>query len=77
VYFPSLIFGLFYLFLHSDIIQFTNCSLSRVGAIELSVDSYVLKLLDVCPGSTFFSAELRFQSVMGSFMLSEHVIAVA
>jgi hypothetical protein len=25
----------------------------------------------------FFSAELRFQSVMGPFMLSEHVIAVA
>jgi hypothetical protein len=54
VFFPSLIFGLFYLFLQSDIIQFTNCSLGRVGAIELSVDSYVFKLLDVCPGSTFF-----------------------
>jgi hypothetical protein len=60
VFFPSLIFGLFYLFLHSDIIQFTNCSLRRVGAIKLPVDSYVFKLLDVCPGSTFFSAELRF-----------------
>jgi hypothetical protein len=41
VFFPSLIFGLFYFFLHPDIIQFTNCSLRRVGAIELSVDSNV------------------------------------
>jgi hypothetical protein len=54
VYFFISYFGLFYLFLHSDIIQFTNCSLRRVGAIELSVDSNVLKLLDVCPRSTFF-----------------------
>jgi hypothetical protein len=66
VFFPSLILGLFYLFLHSDIIQFINCSLRRVGAIELPVDSYVFKLLDVCAGSTFFSVELRFSICHGA-----------
>jgi hypothetical protein len=55
------------LFLHSDIIQFINCSLRRVGAIELPVDSYVFKLLDVCAGSTFlFPVELRFSICHGA-----------